>query len=122
MTIENWWPKLAAEDQQWLIHHNGERVPTNVLAKVAHVGGLVCTPTSIIGETRPDGFYFSDEAVDWIEAIANGEIPTMGPAGSNHGGRAAASSGVPDLGSAVAGLVGRGNGMATTEPNRTRTE
>ena len=73
MTIENWWPKLTAEDQEWLIQHNGERVPADILHNVALVGGLVCSPMNIIGETRPDGFYFSDEAVDWIEAIANSE-------------------------------------------------
>ena len=78
MTIENWWPRLTAEDQEWLMQHNGERVPADILQKVAYVGGLVCTPANIIGETRPDGFYFSDEAVDWIEAVANNETPTHG--------------------------------------------
>ena len=76
MSIETWWPKLAIEDQDWLIQHNGEPVPADVLRRITSVGGLICTPTNIVGEARPDGFHFSDKTVDWIEAFANGEAPS----------------------------------------------
>ena len=76
MSIESWWPKLAASDQAWLIQHNGEPLPPEVLKKVTAVGGLICTPPHIVGYPRPDGFHFSDETIDRIEAIANGEMPS----------------------------------------------
>ena len=73
MTIESWWPKLDAHDQEWLIAHNGEAVEPDVLRRIAGLGGLICSSEDLAGETRPDGFYLSDAAVDWIEATANGE-------------------------------------------------
>jgi hypothetical protein len=78
MSIENWWPKLDAEGQDWLIQHNGEVVPADLLRRINRLGGLICTPANVVGEARPDGFHFSDEAVDWIEATANGEVPASG--------------------------------------------
>ena len=75
MSIEDWWPKLATEDQDWLIQHNGEALPAGVLKKVSRVGGLICSSTNIVGYPKPDGFHFADETVDWIEAVANGETP-----------------------------------------------
>ena len=78
MSIENWWPNLDPEDQAWLIEHNGEVVPADVLLKITRLGGLICTPGNIVGETRPDGFHFSDQAIEWIEAFVNGESPVRG--------------------------------------------
>ena len=31
-----------------------------------------------VGDRGPGGFYLSDEATDWIEAVANGEAPGPG--------------------------------------------
>jgi hypothetical protein len=71
-TIE-WWPRLDAEAQAWLVAHNGEAVADVVLDKIVAAGGVVTSDAWWIGESGPDGFYLSDEAVDWIEAVANGE-------------------------------------------------
>ncbi|WP_427130742.1 hypothetical protein [Pseudarthrobacter sp. S9] len=71
-TIE-WWPKLDPEAQAWLIAHNGEVVAADVLNKIVAVGGVVTSDAWWIGDRGPEGFYLSDEAVDWIETTANGE-------------------------------------------------
>ncbi|HKU10662.1 MAG TPA: hypothetical protein VJQ61_05475 [Sinomonas sp.] len=49
MDIREWWPKLRPETRNWLIEHNGEKLPSGVL--------------------------LSDEAVDWIEEVANDADP-----------------------------------------------
>ena len=71
-TIE-WWPALDPETQSWLIAHNGEAVPLDVVNKIAAAGGVMTSDAWWIGERGFDGIYLSDEAVDWIEATANGE-------------------------------------------------
>ncbi|WP_426321608.1 hypothetical protein [Microbacterium sp. E-13] len=70
-----WWPSLDAETKDWLIAHNGEALPAEVLGKVAAAGGIVTSNAWWIGEDGPDGFFLSDEAVDWIEAVGNAEEP-----------------------------------------------
>jgi len=71
-TIE-WWPRLGPEAQAWLVEHNGEAVDSEVLDKIVAAGGVLGGGDWWIGETGPAGFYLSDEAVDWVEAAANGE-------------------------------------------------
>jgi hypothetical protein len=68
-----WWPKLDSHTQAWLVAHNGEAVPPEVLSKVIAAGGSVTLNAWWVGESGPDGFSLSDAAVDWIEATANGE-------------------------------------------------
>ncbi len=65
--------RLAPEAQAWLIEHNGEAVDSEVLDKIVTAGGVLGGGDWWIGETGPKGFYLSDEAVDWVEAAANGE-------------------------------------------------
>lgn len=69
MEIFDWWPKLDPDAQRWLIAHNGEPVSTEVLDKIAAVGGSAQRD----GESESDGVFLSDEAIDWIEATANDE-------------------------------------------------
>lgn len=73
MQIIDWWPKLDSDAQAWLIAHNGEAVSPEVLIKIVAAGGSVTSKAWWIGEHGPDGFYLSDEAVDWIETTANDE-------------------------------------------------
>lgn len=75
MSIEQWWPKLKPSTQNWLIDNNGDAVPAETLAEIEDAGGSVASGDWWVGENRPSGFYFSDEAVDWIEAVGNGETP-----------------------------------------------
>ena len=73
MEISEWWPKLDAQSQAWLIAHNGEALTPEVLSRIESVSGSVASSASWAGERGPDGFFLSDDAVDWIETTANDE-------------------------------------------------
>ncbi|HSL35540.1 MAG TPA: hypothetical protein VK883_01825 [Arthrobacter sp.] len=75
MSIEQWWPKLKPSTRDWLIENNGDAVPAEVLGEIEATGGSVASGAWWVGEKGPAGFYFSDEAIDWIEAAGNGEMP-----------------------------------------------
>jgi hypothetical protein len=71
MTIEVWWPKLPAQTRGWLIANNGDTVPEEVVAEIAAVGGPAGSdPWWSAGEGSA-GRSMPDEAIDWIEEIAN---------------------------------------------------
>jgi hypothetical protein len=80
MSIEQWWPNLKPSTREWLVANNGDAVPLQVVDEITQAGGFVDPDATWVGETGPSGCYFSDEAVDWIEAIANDEAPAP-PAG-----------------------------------------
>ncbi len=50
-----------------------------MLVKIVAAGGSVTSNAWWVGEGAPDGFYLSDEAIDWIEAEANGESDESAP-------------------------------------------
>lgn len=74
MDIEQWWPHLNGATKQWLIANNGDVVPEPVVNEIVAAGGVVALDSTWVGENGPDGLLLSDEAVDWIEAVANNEI------------------------------------------------
>ena len=37
--IEEWWPRLPPTTRTWLMDHNGEALPADVLAAVGDAGG-----------------------------------------------------------------------------------
>ena len=78
MDIEEWWSQLDAATREWLIAHNGEAVPPEVVSEIVASGGVVASDAGWVGGERAEGLYLSDEAIDWIEAIANGEMPDSG--------------------------------------------
>jgi hypothetical protein len=73
MKMLEWWRKVDPEVRAWLIAHNGEALDQNVIAGITAAGGDVTSNAWWIGEDNPTGIYLSDEAIDWIEAAANGE-------------------------------------------------
>lgn len=73
MQMIEWWPNLDADAQGWLVAHNGDAVSAEVLTKIVAAGGFVTSNAWWVRQDGPEGFYLSDEAVDWIEATANGE-------------------------------------------------
>ena len=73
MEIMEWWPKLDSDTKAWLIAHNGEAVSPDVLGKIAAAGGSVTPSAWRVGESGGEGFFLSDDAVDWIESAANDE-------------------------------------------------
>ncbi|MCI0142834.1 hypothetical protein KNN17_14750 [Arthrobacter bambusae] len=75
MSIEHWWSKLKPSTRKWLIENNGDAVPPEVVVEITQAGGPIASDAWWVGRSGPSGFHFSDEAVDWIEAVANGEMP-----------------------------------------------
>lgn len=66
---------VVTGDPHWLIANNGAAVPASVTEEVTPAGGLVASDAWRVDQSGPTGFYLSDEAVDWIEEVANGELP-----------------------------------------------
>lgn len=73
--MQVWWSRLPDETRDWLIGHNGEALPAWVVEQIGRAGGSVTTGAWWVGENGPAGLSLSDAAVDWIEAVANGETP-----------------------------------------------
>lgn len=78
MNIDQWWPMLKPSTRAWLIENNGDAVPAEVVAEIASVGASVASKAGWVGQSGPSGFYLSDAATDWIEAVANDEVPEDG--------------------------------------------
>lgn len=75
MSMEQWWPRLSPESRGWLTEHNGEALPADIVDEITRVGGEPTSEAWWVGEQGPDGLQLSDAAVDWVEAVANGEDP-----------------------------------------------
>lgn len=73
--MEDWWPRLPEETRDWLIANNGDVVPDWVTEQIRRAGGVVSSDAWWVGDLGPTGLYLSDEAVDWIDAVGNGETP-----------------------------------------------
>ena len=73
MEIDEWWPMLSVQAQEWLTANNGDVVPVWVLAEIVSAGGDVDADADWVGESDADGVYLSDAAIDWVEATANDE-------------------------------------------------
>jgi hypothetical protein len=78
-SINDWWFRLSQETRDWLVANNGDEVPAAVIAEITRAGGRVATDAWGAGHDTPQGSYLSDEVVDWIEAVANGEVPPPQP-------------------------------------------
>ncbi|HEY8699756.1 MAG TPA: hypothetical protein VIM08_02160 [Arthrobacter sp.] len=74
MRIEEWWSRLDSSTRQWLINNNGDVVPPNILDQITAVAGAPTADASWVGDNVPEGFFLSDEAIDWIEETANDEV------------------------------------------------
>jgi hypothetical protein len=77
MDIVEWWPLVTAQTRDWLIEHNGEPLPQHIAGDILAVTGGGTDSEWWAGESD-DGPQLADEAVDWIEAVANDEEPTTG--------------------------------------------
>ena len=82
MSIEAWWPRIGPASREWLVENNGDVVPAAIVEEITRVGGRLEPDAWWVGESGRDGLYLSDDAVDWVEAVANGETPdppVLGP-------------------------------------------
>ncbi len=73
MDLPHIWPRLSAASRSWLMEHNGEPLPDQLIDEIVNVSGgeqdsQWWTGPSADGETQ-----LTDEAVDWIETVANDE-------------------------------------------------
>jgi hypothetical protein len=75
MSIEAWWPRLPADTREWLIRNNGDAVQSKIVEAIERAGGKVTPDAWWVSQYGPDGLYLSDDAVDWVEAVANDEEP-----------------------------------------------
>jgi len=75
MQIEDWWPKLTSETRDWLIAHNGEPLESSVRNEIVEVTRGEFEASWWAGDSEDGASELSDAAIDWIEAMANGETP-----------------------------------------------
>jgi hypothetical protein len=73
MSIEQWWTKLQSSTRAYLIANNGDVVPAEVVAEIARAGGPDSAASWWADQNGTSGHYFPDDAIDWVEAIANDE-------------------------------------------------
>lgn len=71
MELPEIWPLLRTSSRSWLIEHNGEPIPDDLIAEILSVTGgepdvQWWTGPSVEGQTQ-----LTDEAIDWIETVAN---------------------------------------------------
>jgi hypothetical protein len=79
MSIDEWWPKLRPGTRQWLIANNGDAVPATIIDEIEAVGGPAESDEWWVDQDGSDGAggpSMPDEAIDWIEEIANAETPS----------------------------------------------
>lgn len=66
---------MQPSTREWLIENIGDAVPAEIVAEITAAGGSITPDAWWVGQTSPSGFFVSDDAAYWIEAIANGEDP-----------------------------------------------
>lgn len=76
MSIETWWPKLRPVTRDWLISNNGDVVPRPIIEEIAAAGGPPESDGWWVSDDDLNGVCMPDEAVDWIEDVANDEPST----------------------------------------------
>jgi hypothetical protein len=67
------WPHLSRASRSWLIEHNGEPLPDLLVAEVLSVAGGGPNAQWWRGPYVEGQTQLTDEAVDWIETVANDE-------------------------------------------------
>jgi hypothetical protein len=72
--MSEWWSLVSAKTRHWLAGHNGEPLTSPVIADIMTVTNGATMPQWWAGESA-DGPHLTDAAVDWVEAVANGEDP-----------------------------------------------
>ncbi|MGR0160668.1 hypothetical protein [Paenarthrobacter nitroguajacolicus] len=75
MSIQLWWPALPPATKQWLMDNNGAAVPGDIVTMIAEAGGPDPGDSWWVTEEGTAGPRLPDQAIDWIEATANGETP-----------------------------------------------
>ena len=74
MDFPQFWPLLSNSSRSWLLKHNGEPLPDDLIAEILRVTGGERNAQWWTGTPAEGGTQRTDEAVDWIETAANDEI------------------------------------------------
>ncbi|KRB45037.1 MULTISPECIES: hypothetical protein [unclassified Terrabacter] len=75
MSLETWWSAVRPDTRDWLVAHNGEPLPMHVVEDITRVDGPVDPEASWVDVDEDGVLRLTDAAVDWVEAVANGETP-----------------------------------------------
>lgn len=67
------WPQLRTSSRSWLIDHNGEPLPDDLVAEILSVTGGERDPEWWAGPSAQGESQLTEETVDWIEGVANDE-------------------------------------------------
>lgn len=73
MDMSQIWPRLSTSTQTWLVDHNGEPLPDDILDEVLTVTAGQRDARWWAGDSQQGETQLTDEAVDWIDETANGE-------------------------------------------------
>ena len=73
MDLPQIWPHLSPSSRSWLIEHNGEPLPDQLVAENLSVAGAEPNAQWWSGPSVERQTQLTDEAVDWIETVANNE-------------------------------------------------
>jgi hypothetical protein len=76
MPIQQWWPNLQPRTREWLTANNGDAVPAVIVEEIAEAGGPAATDAWWTSDADTAGPTMPDEAIDWIEEMANEEGAT----------------------------------------------
>ncbi len=79
MDLDTWWPLVHPATRDWLIAHNGEDLSAAVVGDIARVAGPLPVEAWWLGDNAPTGVSLSDAGTDWVEAVANDEVPQPPP-------------------------------------------
>ena len=73
MDFPQTWPHLSTSSRSWLMEHNGEPLPDDLIAEILSVTGGEQSAQWWTGPSVEVETQLTDEAVDWIETVANDE-------------------------------------------------
>lgn len=65
------WPLLSTSSRAWLIEHNGEPLPDDLIDEIVSVTGGELNAQWWTGPSLEGQTQLTDETVDWIETVAN---------------------------------------------------
>lgn len=75
MQIDRWWRLLSDASRHWLVEHNGEPLDDSVKTEIFDVNDGDVDPSWWAGDSGDGLCELTDDAIDWIEAVANDEQP-----------------------------------------------
>lgn len=65
------WSHLTTSSRSWLMEHNGEPLPDELIAEILTITSGDRNPRWWAGPAVEGETQLTDEAVDWIETVAN---------------------------------------------------